>query len=428
MGRVLIVAFHFPPCAGTSGVLRSLNFSRYLPQSGWQPVVLTVHPRAYEETEPGSVENIPEDLPVLRVFTLDVKRHLGFRGLYQDWMALPDRWASWLLGAIPAGLRAIRKFRVDVIFSTFPISTAILIGFVLHLLTGKPWVVDFRDSMTEELYPPQKYRRVVWRWIERRAVRNALRLVFTTPSARRMYLQRYPNLAPEKCLVISNGYNEDDFTTLKLSPSRSVSEDLPLHLLHTGMLYRDERDPRPFFQAVSRLKCEGKVSASSLRVILRSPSSEDFYAKFINDLDIADLVEIRPTVPHGEALQECADVDALLLFQAANCDHQIPAKAYEYLRIGKPILALTTRTGDTATLLEEVGGATITSLADENEIYSSLPAFLASVQARTHALPSASKIRRYARNSQAEALARCLSELHSVAPLAISHEKESLTR
>src|SRR5882762_736658 len=104
---VLIVAFHFPPQAGSSGQLRALKFCRYLPEFGWQPSVLTLNPKAYEAIDARSEKTISPNVPVYRAFALDTKRHLGFRGAYLDWMALPDRWVTWLLGAIPTGLRAI---------------------------------------------------------------------------------------------------------------------------------------------------------------------------------------------------------------------------------------------------------------------------------------------------------------------------------
>jgi len=110
-------------------------------------------------------------------------------------------------------------------------------------------------------------------------------------------------------------------------------------------------------------------------------------------------------------LQECADADGLMLFQAGNCDHQIPAKAYEYLRLRRPILALTTQSGDTATLLKETGGATILNLADEDDIHAGLPRFLEALRAGSHALADAEKVKRYGRRAQAQELASCLSDV-----------------
>ena len=411
MRNVLIVAFHFPPQKGSSGLLRTLKFSRYLPEFGWRPTVLTLHLRAYEAIDIRSNGSVPRDLRVIRAQAWDTKRHLGFRGRYAGVLAIPDRWISWILGAIPAGLRAIRRGKIDLIFSTFPITSAVLIGYVLHRLSGIPWVLDLRDSMTEEDYPREPRTRRIWRLIEKKAVQHADRIVFTAPSTLRMYLNRYPELGSDKCLLIPNGFDEEDFSGLPASEGRCKSEEQPLVLLHTGLVYPEERDPRPFFRALARLKREGRISSRSLQIVFRAAGCEDVYQALLDDLRISDLVKLQEHVPYRQALQECAHADALLLFQAANCDHQIPAKAYEYLRLRRPIFALATRTGDTAALLAEVGGATIASLADENEIYECLPRFLDNLRTGRHPLPDAQRIQRYARRNQAQQLAKCFSEL-----------------
>jgi len=426
MNRVLLIAFHYPPCSGSSGLLRSLKFSRYLPEFGWQPIVLTVRPSTYAATDSASADLIPEGVPILRSFAFDIKKAFAFAGFYPDCLAIPDRWGSWLLGALPSGVRAIRENRADIIFSTFPISTAVLVGFFLHLLTGKPWVADFRDSMTEECYPRERWRRSLWRWTERQAVRHASRLIFTAASTRAMYLERYPDLSPEKCLLIPNGYDEEDFHHIIGHQTLAAAKDRPLRLLHTGIIYPEERDPRPFFRALSLLKREGKIGAESVRIIFRAAGSEDLYRKIVGELDIADLIELLPHVPYRQALQECADADGLLLFQAANCDHQIPAKTYEYLRLQKPIFALTSHTGDTAALLRKVSGATIVNLADQNDIHRDFPLFLNALRTQTHAIADARKIAFYARRNQAGELAKCLSELAKQAHSASAEKTQAL--
>ena len=81
------------------------------------------------------------------------------------------------------------------------------------------------------------------------------------------------------------------------------------------------------------------------------------------------------------------------------------------LRIGKPILALTTHTGDTAALLREVGGATIVNIASEDEIYEGLWSFVDALRVGTHPVPDKEKIQRYTREAQAGQLAKVLDEL-----------------
>lgn len=424
---VLIVAYHFPPQTGSSGLLRTLKFSRYLPDLGWRPVVVTAHPRAYESVDPRAEESLPRDLPVIHAFALDTKKHLSFRGAYPDLLALPDRWASWILGGVPSGLVAIRKHRAEILFTTFPICTAVLIGLILHRLTSKPWVVDLRDSMTEDAYPLDPRMRRIWRWIEHHAVRRAARVIFTTPSTRRMYLERYPDLPAEKCLVISNGYDEEDFIRLSLRDNAAATES-PLRLLHTGTLYPEERDPRPFFRAVSRLKSEGRICKENLQIAFRAPGSENLYRNLLDEMHIADIVQLQPHIPYHQSLQECANADALLLFQAANCDHQIPAKAYEYLRVQRPILALTTRAGDTANLLNEVGGATIVDLASTDDIHRELPVFLDTIRAGKHPVADRLRLERYARHNQARDLAACLSLIRQEYSAGPARSTEHLAR
>jgi len=109
--RLLMIAFHFPPLAGSSGIQRTLRFARHLSRFGWQPLILTAHPRAYEHLSDDLVKDVSDDCVVERAFALDSARHLSMRGRYPAFAARPDRWISWWLGAIPKGLAMIRRYR-----------------------------------------------------------------------------------------------------------------------------------------------------------------------------------------------------------------------------------------------------------------------------------------------------------------------------
>jgi glycosyltransferase involved in cell wall biosynthesis len=419
LGNVLIIAYHFPPQAGSSGLLRSLKYCRYLPTFGWQPAVLTPHVRAYEKIDEKSLDSIPKNVPVIRAFALDTKKHMGIGGRYLRYMALPDRWVSWIFGGVPAGLRAVREHKIDVIYSTFPIMSAALIGLWLQRLTGLPWVLDLRDPMGQDDCGNDPLVRRVWDKVEQDCMRRASRVIFTAESTRRIYLERYPEfLKPEMCILIPNGYDEADFRDLEVPAIGPVPAGRRIRLVHSGLIYPVERDPRPLFSAVGRLKKMGRLTADRVQIVFRAPGSEDLYRKLLAERDIEDLITLEPYMPYRQALQECAEADGLLLFQAADCDMQIPAKAYEYLRIGKPILALTTHTGDTAALLREVGGATIVNLASEDEIYEGLSAFVDALRVGTHPLPDKNKIQRYTRVSQAGQLAKVLDGLTGKVPCA----------
>src|SRR5688500_7517313 len=97
--RALLIAFHFPPQAASSGIQRTLSFSRHLGHHGWEPLVLSASPIAYGVKNASQLTMLPPELIVKRAFALDTKRHLGILGRYPEILALPDRWISWWLSA-----------------------------------------------------------------------------------------------------------------------------------------------------------------------------------------------------------------------------------------------------------------------------------------------------------------------------------------
>lgn len=409
MKRVLLIAYHFPPIRHSSGVHRTLNFARYLREHGWSPAVLTVTPRAYALTSDDQMAEIPSDVPVVRAFALDTARDLSVLGRYPQALATPDRWISWLPFALHAARKLVREYAPDVIWSTYPIATAHLIGARLHRATGLPWVADFRDSMMDPGYPADLRQRRVHARIERTVVAGCARAVFTTPGAMRMYAERYPQVAMDRWAVIANGYDEAGFPPLPLPGTRvRLGTDTQRVLLHSGILYPEERDPRPFFAALANLKGQGAITCRDLKIRLRATAHDAIFAPMLDDFDIADIVEFAPPMAYREALEEMTRADGLLLFQGASCNHQVPAKVYEYLRAQRPILALTPATGDTAGVLREAGADNLVEPDDPALIAAGLLAFIGGLASGSVHRATLTSAQRYSRANGARQLAGVL--------------------
>lgn len=112
--RVLLIAFHFPPFAQSSGLLRTFCFARDLLALGWQSIVLTVTTQVYENSRDDLYRSGPACIIVERATAWDAACDFAIGGRYPDWIALPDRWWSWLLGAAVLAWRRWRRWRVDV--------------------------------------------------------------------------------------------------------------------------------------------------------------------------------------------------------------------------------------------------------------------------------------------------------------------------
>ncbi|MCX6329130.1 MAG: hypothetical protein NTZ85_06395, partial [Bacteroidia bacterium] len=78
MNKVLIVTYYWPPSGG-AGVQRWLKFSKYLPQFGWEPVILTIDPKyaAYPALDNSLEKEIPESIKVFRTRATDWFRIYG---------------------------------------------------------------------------------------------------------------------------------------------------------------------------------------------------------------------------------------------------------------------------------------------------------------------------------------------------------------
>jgi glycosyltransferase involved in cell wall biosynthesis len=411
--RILIIAFHFPPVQGSTGVYRALSFAKHLPSHGWDVTVLTATLNAYPETRAENLSIIPPDTQVVRAWTLDTQRHLALAGRYPLALATPDRWQSWIASGVVAGLGVIRRWRPDAILSTYPIPSAHYIGLALHRMSSVPWIADFRDPMLQDGYPSAPLLRRAYAHIERETFEHADRITVTTPGTADLYVERYAQRPANTIQVIANGFDEDMFASSIGGDAVPAprSDSRPLQLLHSGLLYPHERNPELFFQATAELLKEGALNESELMITLRASGNEGPYQKRIGELGLDRVMRLMPAVPYRDALKEMIGADACLIFQARSCNQQIPAKVYEYLYAQKPILGLTDPVGDTGRLLASTGATHIAALEDKEGMKRAIRDFV--IALRNGVAPRAPRevVMKYSRRASSERLATLLDEV-----------------
>lgn len=384
--RVLLLAFHFPPIKVSSGLERTLALTRHLPRHGWEPLVLTASPKAYPAVSEERMDSIPQGTVVRRCFARDSSRQFAIAGRYPAWFTLPDRWQSWALGAIPAGLSMIREFKPDLIWSTYPIASAHIIGCALHRLSGVPWVADFRDPMveydarSEQWFPTWPALRKSRLWVEGLAARHATALSFCTEGARHIYAERYPKADQRHWSVITNGYDESAFqAAAQRAPAERNDDDIVL--LHSGTIYPSpDRDPSYFLRALRQVIDQRPTGARRLRVVFRASSVETLYSGLLAELGLSDNVSFAPAIPYEAALAEMMQADGVLVFQGYTSNPAIPAKLYEYFRAERPILAMADDEGDTARLIRKLGAGTVAPLDSVERIAASLTHYLTEIE------------------------------------------------
>lgn len=348
-----MIAYHYPPEGGSSGVLRALKFSKFLPTNGWIPHILTLRESFYPVRDEALLRDVPAEAVVHRTLAFDNARHLAIKGRHLAFLGVPDRFVSWFVFGVAKGVNVVRKQGVQAIYSTSPPATAHLIGAALKAITGATWVADFRDPWIEEgSFPvPGTVRYRIESALERMVMRRCDCIIVTTPYLKKEFLSRYPELPADKIHVIYNGYDESDF-----SENSVCSRSGRFEIIHAGLVTREFRNPLPLLNMMAGLIAEGSLPRDQVKIVFLGGdwwvASPDFAAE-VKRLGLDPVVRVEARVSHKEALERLAQASVLLLLQASDDTRSlIPAKAFEYLRIGRPILALTLE-GATADLLKD---------------------------------------------------------------------------
>jgi glycosyltransferase involved in cell wall biosynthesis len=202
------------------------------------------------------------------------------------------------------------------------------------------------------------------RRFERSVVHRAHRVVATTNRLRDLLAGRYPEEPGRKFVAIPNGYDESDFASAGPAERRAPKEFL---VVHAGSINAAFRDPRPLFEAIRQAGDAGLVDPARLRLRFLGGGPFGDSAEMrqaIEKTKLTGRVEFLPRVPYGAALSELTNADLLLLLQASrDTVDLVPAKLFEYLRAGRPVLALA-GVGATAEVLKEVGGGWVVDPAD----------------------------------------------------------------
>ncbi|MBF0445509.1 MAG: glycosyltransferase [Magnetococcales bacterium] len=403
--NVLMIAYHFPPARG-SGVQRTLSFCRNLPNFGWQPQILSVNPRAYPNQGDDQLTDIPPQANVQRAFSLDAAKDLAIKGRYLGITAIPDRYSSWWLWAVPKAMEMIKQTRPDIIWATYPIATSLLIAHTIHKKTAIPWIADFRDPMFYNSQAEDALTKKIYAKIEKQTIESCQKIITTTQGHSQLYQQKYPHLNKNHWQVIANGYDEEIFAKVEKNlPAKKQNQKITI--LHSGTLYMgdENRTPQPLFAAIAKLKQNQQINSQNLKIIFRASGCEQTIQNMIATQNIADIVILKPAIPYNKAIEELLQVDGLLLLQGKNYNHQVPAKLYEYLRAKKPFLALTDPQGDTAKTMQEAGINTIAPLHDQQKIASGLLELINSINTNTPNLAKQTTLNNLSRLAGAKKLA-----------------------
>ena len=277
----------------------------------------------------------------------------SLRGFFFAIFEFPDKYIGWLPHAVAEGVRIIRHEKIDIILTTAPPHSAFIIAMILKKLMHKKLVLDFRDPWALSRWDRGNILRY-WaeRFVEKLCVTSADCLFFVTPKMRDEYLKLYKNEKRQKFHLFFNGFDPDDFT-VQIKDFKSGQAGKQFRFVHLGTLYK-RRNPEPLLLAIRNLAQKKLITPQ--QVVFEFIGSVVTELKFIyhkvKSLQVEEFVLFKPPVSFQESIQTMYLADALLLIQPET-DLQIPAKLFEYIYTGKPILAIAEENSATHQILEK---------------------------------------------------------------------------
>jgi len=372
MKSVLMIAYQFPPMGG-SGVQRTTKFVKYLPDFGWNPVVLTRSIDRMKLRDSSLLSEIPDGTRIIRTRSYDLTELPGILELPGKFAArkilIPDGEIIWARFAKKEAEKEIDKGSIDLIYTTsYPYSDHLLGLALKKKYNGIPWVADFRDEWTNNPYlldnPHNRIRMKIERKMEDMVLQAADMLITNTPVMLENFLKRDPSLK-KKFHVIPNGFDREDF--IGLTPVRPGEKKLVF--TYTGLLY-GRRKPDTFFKALSSLIESGTVQKEHICVKFIGNYKEHVMNETINRFNLNGVVNVYPYMEHKECLNHLAGSDILLLIEGSGpgAEAFYTGKVFEYMNIGRPILAVIPKNGAAASLIRETSTGYVCDFDDIDEI------------------------------------------------------------
>ncbi|MFT6997519.1 MAG: glycosyltransferase involved in cell wall biosynthesis [Cryomorphaceae bacterium] len=379
--RVLIITYYWPP-AGGAGVQRWLKFSKYLPEFGWKPIILTVDPdqASYPQRDESLLREVRDEVEVFRTSSFEPlqlyakaagkervpyggfsnqKSNSSFSRFIRGNFFIPDARRGWNCYAIAKAKEIISNQDIDCVITTGPPQSTHLIGLSLKRQLGIKWGVDLRDPWTDIYYNEKMLRTP---WAEKRDAKlekQTLEAADFCITVSKGFAELFNRKVEREYHIVTNGFDEQDLVEVKLNSSRESNK---LVISYTGTI-SDIYEPDVFFEALANRK-----DSFELRI---AGSVSEGIRKKIDGYGISESVNYLGYVSHADALKEMSNADLLLLISpmVKNSKGIIPGKLFEYLATGRPILAVVEDDqSDVAAILRETKSGVFFSRKDTREL------------------------------------------------------------
>ncbi|HKK63109.1 MAG TPA: glycosyltransferase family 4 protein [Bacteroidales bacterium] len=391
MKKVLIITYYWPPSGG-AGVQRWLKLSKFLPEHGWEPIILTVDPdyATYPVRDELLEKEVLPDTKVIKTksrewFSAYKKisggKNVPYAGFasedpkvtFKQKLArfirgnffIPDPRKGWNRFAYKVAFDLLSKEKINHIITTGPPQSTHLIGLKLKKnLEHIHWIADFRDPWTDIYYYKDFYPTRIAHGInlqmEKRVLNKADMVLTVSPSWKKLFEQKITHRT-NKVRVLTNGYDPENMADKVKSTSNKMI------ITYIGTM-SDIYPFDGFIDAFSRFSSENPDAI--LRFIGTISTKQEKKIKSLPD----QRYEIIDYVPHAQAIDYLFKSSVLLIIipTHSSSDGIVPGKLFEYMAVGTPVIYLGPLSSDGASIVNRTKAGEAIDADDAESIYQTL--------------------------------------------------------
>lgn len=374
--KVLIITYYWPPSGG-SGVQRWLKFVKYLPQFGYTPYVFTPENPSFSLRDPSLQKDVPPEAEVIHFpiwepydaffrlssvlsgskvkpsANLVSSEKKSFFQRVSTWIRgnlfIPDPRIFWVRPSVRVLHDIIADNGIKTIVTTGPPHSVHLIGYQLKIRNPSiRWMADFRDPWSEwgllDSLGAGKLARQIHRKLEQKVLTTADEVITITP----FYVRKFERLSGRKVTLLTNGYDEDDFSGLNIKPTDRFV------IRHVGIV-NEKCNPRPFMGALKSFLMEHPSAVNDVKLDFTGVVHNDLVAYVRADATLSAITSFTDPVPHKQLIGLYNESSLLLLILTGYRDAEgyMPGKLFEYIATGLPVLGVGPEQGDAAGLMNK---------------------------------------------------------------------------
>lgn len=371
--RIVLVSSHFAPSNSVS-VHRARLWSRYLPEFGWEPTVVTSDTRYYEERlDPDLERLVAPGLEVVQAATLPTRpiRLVGDIGIRSFW------------GCYRAVADLVRQRRADFVLVTIPSNFLAPLGRLVHGRFGVPFGIDYQDPwVTWWSGVDRKYSRAWWSyklatWLEPWSIHDAALITGMAPGYLAGMLERNPDVAKRAVIAtMPMGSAPEDYDlvrTMHRAPFLFDPGDGLFHMIYAGaLLPAGIVVLEAFLAGLRALRERSPAVASRLRVHFvgtgSSPDDPNGHQVLprARAAGVEDMVDEHPhRIGYVDTLNHLGQCGAVLVLGSTE-RHYTPSKVFQAILSKRPVFAMLHAESTAIGMIEHAGAGKVLPLTERS--------------------------------------------------------------